>query len=264
MSTIDDGSAEQTAMAREPAGPTSAGVEPTRSDSLADDEGAPPEPVLPDPLQGDARVIEYFGDAYPVLAQFSELLASQGVLRGLIGPHEVSRLWERHLLNSAAMVPFLPTAGRLIDVGSGAGLPGVVLAAMLPGVEVILLDPMERRTDWLNEIVAELGLSNVSVRRGRAEELHGELLVEAVTARAVAPMDRLGRMTMPLLAKGGVLVALKGRQAAVEVGKARSALKKMGAGVPEILEARTIDGVESTTVVRVVRETVRGSKKVKA
>ncbi|WP_407345151.1 16S rRNA (guanine(527)-N(7))-methyltransferase RsmG [Pengzhenrongella phosphoraccumulans] len=209
-------------------------------------------------------MIEYFGDSYPVLAQFSELLASQGVLRGLIGPHEVSRLWERHLLNSAAMVPFLPTQGRLIDVGSGAGLPGVVLAVMLPEVEVVLLDPMERRIDWLKEVVMELELSNVTIRRGRAEELHGELLVDAVTARAVAPMDRLGRMTMPLLLQGGVLVALKGRQAAAEVSKARSALKKLGAGVPEILEARTIDGVESTTVVRVVRETVRGSKKVKA
>lgn len=242
MATIDDGTTEPT----------------------ADDRPADPIEVVPDPLQDDARVVEYFGSAYRVMEQFSELLASQGVLRGLIGPHEISRLWERHLLNSAAVVQFLPTSGRLIDVGSGAGLPGIVLAAILPEVEVILLDPMERRVDWLNEVVAELGLANVSVRRGRAEELHGELQVEAVTARAVAPMDRLGRMTMPLLTKGGVLVALKGRQAAAEVSKARSALKKMGAGVPEILDAHTIDGVESTTVVRVVRETVRGSHKVKA
>ena len=229
-------------------------------------DGRPADPIetAPDPLQGDARVVKYFGNAYPVMEQFSELLASQGVLRGLIGPHEISRLWERHLLNSAAVVQFLPTSGRLIDVGSGAGLPGIVLATMLPEVEVILLDPMERRVDWLDEVVAELGLANVSVRRGRAEELQGELQVEAVTARAVAPMDRLGRMTMPLLTRGGVLVALKGRQAAAEVSKARSALKKMGAGVPEILDAHTIDGVESTTVVRVVRETVRGSHKVKA
>jgi 16S rRNA (guanine527-N7)-methyltransferase len=226
--------------------------------------GEPVGAPLPDPLVDDARVIAFLGDAYPVLARFHDLLTSQGVLRGLIGPHEVTRLWERHLLNSAAVVQFLPTSGRLIDVGSGAGLPGVVLAAMLPDVEVILLDPMERRVDWLTEVVEQLGLTNASVRRARAEEVHGELLVDAVTARAVAPMDRLGRMTMPLLVKGGVLVALKGRQAAAEVSKARSALKKMGAGVPEILEARTIDGVESTTVVRVVRENVRGSSKVKA
>ncbi|HEY8721555.1 16S rRNA (guanine(527)-N(7))-methyltransferase RsmG [Pengzhenrongella sp.] len=218
-----------------------------------------PDPIEPDPLENDERVATYLGAAYPILVHFHRLLTEQGVLRGLIGPREVSRLWERHLLNSAAVAQFLPTTGRLIDVGSGAGLPGVVLAAMLPEVEVILLEPMERRAEWLTEVVAELGLANAVVRRGRAEELHGELQAEAITARAVAPMDRLGRWTLPLLVKGGVLVALKGRQAPVEVAKARSALKKLGAGQVEILEALTIDGVESTTVVRVVRETVRGS-----
>ncbi len=250
MATIDDGITGPTDEARP-------------ADSVGAVPATHPERAT-DPLQGDSRVVEYFANAYPVIDQFAALLASQGVLRGLIGPHEISRLWERHLLNSAAVVQFLPSTGQLIDVGSGAGLPGVVLAAMLPEVEVILLDPMERRVDWLNEVVAELAMVNVSVRRGRAEELHGEILVDAVTARAVAPMDRLGRMTMPLLVKGGVLVALKGRQAAAEVSKARSALKKLGASVPEILEAHTIDGVESTTVVRVVRENVRGSNKVKA
>ncbi|MGV8966251.1 MAG: 16S rRNA (guanine(527)-N(7))-methyltransferase RsmG [Cellulomonas sp.] len=251
MVTIDDATTEPTADRH----PTDAA--PDAAPDVA------PE-AMPDPLQGDARVVDYFSNAYPVIDQFAQLLASQGVLRGLIGPHEISRLWERHLLNSAAVVQFLPTTGRLIDVGSGAGLPGIVLAAMLPEVQVVLLDPMERRVDWLDEVVAELGLTNVEVRRGRAEELHGEILVDAVTARAVAPMDRLGRMTLPLLVKGGVLVALKGRQAAAEVSKARVALKKLGAGVPEILDAHTIDGVESTTVVRVVRENVRGSNKVKA
>jgi len=265
METTSDGNAEPTAappVSTSSPDPEQSPDSATSAESSA--ESLLPKVQLPDPLDGDARVIAYLGDAYPVLARFHDLLTSQGVLRGLIGPHEVSRLWERHLLNSAALVPFLPTSGRLIDVGSGAGLPGVVLAAMLPGVEVILLDPMERRVDWLSEVVAELGLTNATVRRARAEELHGELLVDAVTARAVAPMDRLGRMTMPLLVKGGVLVALKGRQAAAEVAKARGALKKMGAGVPEILDASTIDGVENTTVVRVVRETVRGSSKVKA
>lgn len=218
-----------------------------------------PELRPPDPLEGDHRVVEYFGDAYPVLARFHELLTEQGVLRGLIGPREVSRLWERHLLNSAAVAQFLPTTGRLIDVGSGAGLPGVVLAVMLPAVDVVLLEPMERRADWLTEVVAGLGLQNTVVRRGRAEELHGGYQVEAVTARAVAPLERLGRWTLPLLVKGGVLVAIKGRQAVDEVGRARAVLRKLGAGDAEILDACTIDGVESTTVVRVVRETVRGS-----
>lgn len=225
----------------------------TRLDAVHPHEG--------DPLVGDDRVIAYLGDAYPVLARFHEVLADQGVLRGVIGPREVSRLWERHLLNSAAVAQFLPVTGRLVDVGSGAGLPGVVLAAMLPEVEVTLLEPMERRADWLTEVVSLLGLPNTVVRRGRAEELHGELAVEAVTARAVAPMDRLGRWTLPLLVRGGVLLALKGRRAATEVEAARKVLHKLGAGEPEVLDASTIDGVESTTVVRIVRETVRGSGK---
>jgi len=217
------------------------------------------ESPAPDLLDGDERVVVYLGDAYPVLARFHGLLTEQGVLRGLIGPREVSRLWERHLLNSAAVVQFLPTTGRLIDVGSGAGLPGIVIAAMLPDVDVVLLEPMERRARWLTEVVAWLGLPNAVVRRARAEEVQGELQAEAVTARAVAPMDRLGRWTLPLLVKGGVLVALKGRSAADEVAGARNVLKRLGAGRPEILTARTIDGVASTTVVRVVRENVRGS-----
>lgn len=212
-----------------------------------------------DPLTGDGRVAGFFGTNYPVLARFHDLLSDQGVLRGLIGPHEAERLWERHLLNSAALVPFLPTSGRLIDVGSGAGLPGIVVAAMLPDVEVTLLEPMERRVEWLTEAVAHLQLANAVVRRGRAEELHGELQAEAITARAVAPMDRLVRWTLPLLVQGGVLVALKGRQAPAEVASARNIAKKLGGGAAEILEARTIDGVESTTVVRIVRESVRGS-----
>ncbi len=208
-----------------------------------------------DPLTGDPRVVTYLGAAYEAVAAFHELLTQQGVVRGLIGPREVGRLWERHLLNSAAVAPYLPTSGRLVDVGSGAGLPGVVLAAMLPDVEVVLLEPMERRVDWLAEVADTVGLGNVVVRRGRAEEVHGEIVADAVTARAVAPMDRLARWTLPLLRPGGVLVALKGRQAADEVAAARQVLRKLGGGDAEVLQATTIEGLESTTVVRVTRET---------
>ncbi len=211
-----------------------------------------------DPLVADPRVAEHLGGAYPVLEAFHTLLAAEGVLRGLVGPREIGRLWERHLLNSAALVPFLPTSGRLVDVGSGAGLPGVVLAAMLPAVEVVLLEPMERRVDWLTEVVERLGLSNAVVRRGRAEEAHGSLTARAVTARAVAPMDRLARWTLPLLEVGGVLVTLKGRQAAEEIDSARHVLTKLGAGPAEIRRAGTIDGLEPTTVVRVERVALRG------
>ena len=234
------------------AGRDGSGVDVAGADAEADGTGADGSPTH-DALTGDPRVAEHLGAAYPSIERFHALLTAEGVLRGLIGPREVPRLWERHLLNSAALAPYLPTTGRLIDVGSGAGLPGVVLAAMLPDVEVVLLEPMERRVDWLTEVVGRLGLANAVVRRGRAEEAHGVLTAQAVTARAVAPMDRLARWTLPLLEVGGVLVALKGRQAADELETARQVLRKLGGGSAEVLQADTIAGIEPTTVVRVVR-----------
>ncbi|WNB85591.1 16S rRNA (guanine(527)-N(7))-methyltransferase RsmG [Cellulomonas sp. ATA003] len=164
-------------------------------DADAGDDGARDPEV--DPLSEDPRVQARLGEAYPTLERFHALLREQGVLRGLIGPREVGRLWERHLLNSASLAPYLPTTGTVVDVGSGAGLPGVVLAALLPGTELVLLEPMERRVTWLTEVTQQLGLDNVTVRRGRAEELHGAIAADAVTARAVAPMDRLARWTLP-------------------------------------------------------------------
>ncbi len=223
------------------------------------DDGGEPIPARRgatevDPLADDPRVADYLGAAFAAVSGFHAMLTDEGVLRGLIGPREVPRLWERHLLNSAAVAPYLPSVGRLVDVGSGAGLPGVVLAAMLPDVEVVLVEPMERRVDWLTEVIDRLGLDNVVVRRGRAEEYHGALEADAVTARAVAPLDRLARWTLPLLVPGGVLVALKGRQAATEVEAARHVVRKLGGRPAEVLEAGTIEGLETTTVVRVVRE----------
>jgi 16S rRNA (guanine527-N7)-methyltransferase len=142
-----------------------------------------------DPWEGDVRLPGFFGESWTAISAFHTLLVDEGVRRGLVGPREVPRLWERHLLNSAVVVPYLPEAGRIIDLGSGAGLPGIVVAAMRPGAEVVLLDPMERRTDWLLEVVAALGLPNVVVLRARAEDVHRELSGVAVTARAVAPLD---------------------------------------------------------------------------
>jgi len=210
-----------------------------------------------DPLEGDARLPEYFGAAWPTVSRFAALLREQGELRGLLGPREQSRLWERHLLNSAAVVQHLPRTGVITDVGSGAGLPGIVVAAMLPEAELVLIDPMERRTQWLEEVVAELGLSNVRVVRARAEELDGALEADAVTARAVAAMDKLARWCLPLLRDGGTLVALKGRSAGDELEKAKYVLRKLGGDAGEVLDAPTIPGVDSTTVVRVMRKTVR-------
>lgn len=205
-------------------------------------------------------VPEYFGTAYPAVARFAEMLGADGVLRGLIGPREVPILWERHILNSAAVAQFLPATGRVIDVGSGAGLPGIVLAAMLPEAEVVLVEPMERRTEWLAEVVDELELTNVVVRRARAEELHTVISADAVTARAVAPLDRLCRWTLPLVAPGGVLVALKGLSAANEVESAAAVIRKLGGRPAEVLRAGTIASVDETTIVRIVRDTGRATK----
>ena len=197
----------------------------------------------------------YFGEAYPAVRAFADKLGAEGETRGLIGPRELSRLWERHIRNSAAVVPFLPKTGVIGDVGSGAGLPGLVIAAMRPGATVLLIEPMERRCTWLAEAAEAMGLQNVEIRRGRAEEYHGALECDAVTSRAVAALDKLARISLPLVTPGGAMVVLKGRNVAQEVDPARKVIRKYKASEPEILDAGTIPGVESTTVVRIVRQT---------
>lgn len=224
-------------------------------DARASVEAVPRETSASDPLEGSAAVRDFFGPAFPAVSTFLAMLATEGIERGLVGPRELGKLWERHALNSAAIVPFMPTEGRLIDVGSGAGLPGIVLAAMRPGQEVVLVEPMARRTQWLTEVVEACGLANVVVTRARAEDLVGALSGRGVTARAVAPLERLACWTLPLLEPGGVLVALKGQRAAEELAEARHVLRKLGVVSSEVLEARTIHGVDSTTVVRIVLHT---------
>ncbi|MCF4120439.1 16S rRNA (guanine(527)-N(7))-methyltransferase RsmG [Antribacter sp. KLBMP9083] len=198
-------------------------------------------------------VRQYFGGSYDKVAQFAALLLEQGELRGLIGPREVPRIWERHILNSAAVVPYLPSSGSVADIGSGAGLPGIVIAIMRPDVEVLLVEPMERRTVWLSEVATTLGLGNIQVKRGRAEEFHGAFEADAVTSRAVAALSKLVRMSMPLVRPGGEMVILKGRNVALEIEPARKALRSFRAGEPEILEGVTVPGVEATTILRVRR-----------
>jgi 16S rRNA (guanine527-N7)-methyltransferase len=198
---------------------------------------------------------EFFGEAFPAVERFAERLRDEGEVRGLIGPREVSRIWDRHILNSAAVVPFLPTTGLIADVGSGAGLPGIVIAAMRPEATVYLVEPMERRCAWLNEIAEDLQLSNVQVKRGRAEEYHGAFECDVVTSRAVAALDKLARLSLPLVRPGGAMIVLKGRNVTQEIDPARKALRKLKGSEPEVLEAGTIPGVESTTVVRIVRQT---------
>ncbi|MBD8079979.1 16S rRNA (guanine(527)-N(7))-methyltransferase RsmG [Cellulosimicrobium arenosum] len=203
----------------------------------------------------EAALVEYFGSAYPIIAEFAQQLETQGGVRGLIGPREVPRIWDRHILNSAAVVPFLPDEGLIGDLGSGAGLPGIVVAAMRPSATVYLVEPMERRCEWLTTISAHLGLTNVEIKRGRAEEFHGAFECDAVTSRAVAGLDKLVRISLPLLRPGGEMVVLKGRNVAREIEPARKVLRRLGGSDPEVLDAVTLPGAESTTVVRIVRQT---------
>lgn len=198
-------------------------------------------------------VREYLGTGFEAVRRFGELLADQGVTRGLIGPREVPRLWDRHLLNSAAVAPYLPAHGTVVDVGTGAGLPGVVLACLRPDLHTVLLEPMERRVAWLREVLDELGLDSAEVVRGRAENVRLTTPASAVTARAVAPMDRLASWTLPLLERGGVLLAMKGSRAAGEVEAAESEIERLGGGSVEVLTATTIAQVTPTVVVRVVK-----------
>lgn len=210
-----------------------------------------------DPLSGDQRLPQYFGAAWAQVLAFDDLLRREGVLRGLVGPREVGRLWERHLLNSASAASFLPTSGRVVDLGSGAGLPGVVLAAMRPDLEVVLLEPMLRRTAWLGEVVDALELRNTRVVRARAQEVVGTVVADAVTCRAVASLDKLMAWSAPLLRSGGALVALKGDRAEQEVSAVGRSAAKLGYVDVEVRLAPTIDGIAETRVVRAVRAGAR-------
>lgn len=168
-----------------------------------------------------------FGARAPAALRYADLLRGTGVQRGLIGPQEGRRIWQRHLVNCAVIAPVFSPASRVCDVGSGAGLPGVVLALARPDLSITLLEPLLRRVAFLEEVVRTLTIDNVAVVRGRAEQLSGQSF-DAVTARAVAPLDTLARWCLPLLAPGGELVALKGARAADEVEASRQALQALG------------------------------------
>lgn len=183
-----------------------------------------PDAGAVEPVPGSAAQV--FGDSAPKVEAFASLLAAEGELRGLIGPRELPRLWTRHLLNSSAVASFVPTGARFADIGSGAGFPGVVVAIMREDLDVHLVEPMDRRTTWLEYVANELSLENITVVRARAEELHGTVSFDAVSARAVAALKKLVPWTAPLIAPGGRLVALKGERAAMEVDEAAKVLRK--------------------------------------
>jgi 16S rRNA (guanine527-N7)-methyltransferase len=198
-------------------------------------------PSAPDPASGGgeptelvlgpapAEVSAVFGDRAADAVRYAEILAGPGVTRGLLGPREVPRLWERHILNCAVVGELLPADVHLCDVGSGAGLPGIALALARPDLSVTLLEPLLRRTLFLDEVIDLLGLDNVRVLRGRAEEFAGKERFDVVTSRAVAPLDRLAGWSLPLLRGGGEMVALKGGSAEAELTESAELLAKLGA-----------------------------------
>jgi 16S rRNA (guanine527-N7)-methyltransferase len=195
---------------------------------------------------------EVFGDRFADAVRYAELLAEAGVQRGLIGPREVPRLWERHLLNCAVLSEVVPEGVTVCDVGSGAGLPGIPLALVREDLKITLLEPLLRRTTFLTEVVELLGLDHVTVVRGRAEEVMGTMSpVHVVTARAVAPLDRLATWGIPLLRPYGEMLALKGDTAEEELKNATSALNKLGAVATSVVHVG--EGVVDpmSTVVRV-------------
>lgn len=191
-----------------------------------------------------------FGDQVELARRFTAALAEHGEERGLIGPLEVPRLWTRHVLNSAVVAPLF--SGRVGDVGSGAGLPGLVLAIARPDVEWVLIEPMERRTAWLTEQVRDLGLENVEVVRSRAEDWDGRGSLDAVTARAVSALRTLIPFTAPLVRDGGELVLLKGANAPAEIEAAQKQIRKFR--LSDVRVETVGEGVldEPTRVVRAV------------
>ena len=190
-------------------------------------------------------------DRLPVASAYADLLATDGVVRGLIGPREAPRLWDRHLLNCAVLGEAVPGTPRVCDIGSGAGLPGLVLAIARPDLRVTLVEPLLRRTTFLDEAVEALSLDNVEVVRGRADALHGDRTFDVVTSRAVAPLERLLQWSMPLVAPHGALVAMKGSSVAEEIEEARPVLQQWRCAEPEVLVLGEDVLVHSTHALRV-------------
>ncbi|GAA2226247.1 16S rRNA (guanine(527)-N(7))-methyltransferase RsmG [Herbiconiux moechotypicola] len=204
----------------------------------------PPELEVEPPVAA-----EMFGDRIEVARAFTLDLAQRGEELGLIGPLELPRLWTRHILNCAVVAP-LVMPGRVGDIGSGAGLPGLVLAIARPDVEFVLIEPMERRVAWLDEQRSLLSLENVTVLRGRAEDVRGTVDLDQVTARAVSAFSKLIPLAAPLLPRGGELVLMKGAAAANEIAAADKAIKKYRLSDVEIVELGGSQGIDLTRVIR--------------
>lgn len=212
------------------------------------------EPVAPELEHEPAAAADIAGDRIEVLRAFAADLAARGEELGLIGPLELPRLWTRHLLNSAVLAPLIREGARVADIGTGGGMPGLVLAIVRPDARFLLIEPMERRCNWLTEQIERLGLENAEVRRGRAEEFHDAFEVDQVTARAVTALRKLVPITAPLLRDGGEMLFLKGLSVDTEIEAATKALRKHRASDIRVEELGAGQLAETT---RVFRATIR-------
>lgn len=214
----------------------------------------------PDGLVAPPTVVaEMFGESVERLNRFVALLAEQGVERGLIGPREIERIWDRHVLNSAVVGELVPEGAHVVDVGSGGGFPGVPLALARPDISITLLESMARRVQWLEEVLDELSLENADVLRGRAEEkaVRAELgAVDVVTARAVAPLGRLAQWCLPLLRTGGLLLAVKGASVAEEIARDEAIVEKAGGESIDVVQCG-VDVLEVPATVVVIEAAPR-------
>ncbi|MCA4133239.1 16S rRNA (guanine(527)-N(7))-methyltransferase RsmG [Arthrobacter sp. M4] len=205
--------------------------------------------ITPAELEAAQKI---FGDRLDLATRYVEHLATSGTERGLIGPREIPRLWGRHVLNCAVIESEIPPNSHVADVGSGAGLPGLCLAIARPDLKLTLIEPLERRVIWLQEVVDDLGLDNVTILRTRAELAAGQVTADVVTARAVSALNKLAGLTIPLLGGKGEVVAIKGRSAAEEIEKAAKVIRKLGGVETSVVVVGQELLEEPTTVVRII------------
>lgn len=208
------------------------------TDSVGD---VTPTPSVP----AEARRV-FASERLPLMSAYAELLATDGVVRGLIGPREAPRLWDRHLINCGLLAEQIPPDVTVCDIGSGAGLPGLVLAIARPDLQVALVEPLLRRTTFLEEVAERLDLSNVEVHRGKADTWHGTRTFDVVTSRAVAPLGRLLEWSMPLVSPHGRLLAMKGSSIDQEIVDAADVIERLRCAPPVV--RRLGDDVSSPTM----------------
>ncbi|WP_313546081.1 16S rRNA (guanine(527)-N(7))-methyltransferase RsmG [Corynebacterium sp.] len=193
---------------------------------------------------------EVFKDRLPLAEKYHDLLATDGSTRGFIGPREVPRLWDRHLINCAVIGDVMEEGATIVDIGSGAGLPGIPLAIARPDLKITLIEPLLKRSVFLQEVVDKLALDNVTVIRGRAEEgpvKKAAAGADIVTSRAVAPLGKLAKWSLPLVRRGGEMIAMKGESVHEELERDAADIKRAGGG------KATVEVVRGTTIIRVPR-----------